>query len=146
MPPCGQLDPTLDLTQQVLEGIYFDTERLFSSSYIHLGGNDVNFNCWDSRPAIRQWMQRHSIADYYQLYAHFLKVQRQAISAAKQKIVWFNRDSLRVKFDESDILQYWDSKFSEFYISPKKNKIILSPSDALFLNCGAEDIFGQKQE
>lgn len=32
-----------------------------------MGGDEINENCWDFRPEIKEWMKQHSIGDYNQL-------------------------------------------------------------------------------
>lgn len=38
------------------QGIYTDMERLFRSDLFHMGGDEVNINCWNSTQAIAEWM------------------------------------------------------------------------------------------
>lgn len=57
-PPCGQLDPTKDKLYDVLEGIYGDMIELFKPDIFHMGGDEVNFDCWNSTKNIVDWMQQ----------------------------------------------------------------------------------------
>lgn len=47
-PPCGQLNPTSEDVYNILEGIYKDMSNLFDSDLFHMGGDEVNLNCWNS--------------------------------------------------------------------------------------------------
>merc|ERR1719272_1736543 len=45
---------------------------LFKDNFIHLGGDEVNTACWESTPAVAQWLAEHKMtAD--QGYAYFVK-------------------------------------------------------------------------
>lgn len=38
-PPCGQFDPTLDLTTLLVNSVLSEVQSIFPSRYIHLGGD-----------------------------------------------------------------------------------------------------------
>lgn len=40
------------------------TSQIFSSNYLHLGGDEPNALCWDSTPEIKTFMDDNNIADY----------------------------------------------------------------------------------
>jgi N-acetyl-beta-hexosaminidase len=46
-PPCGQLNPLNNNTYDVIEKLYEELLSLTGSKdYFHMGGDEVNFNCW----------------------------------------------------------------------------------------------------
>ena len=60
----GQLDPTLNLTWQVVTGILTDLNNTFPDSLVHFGGDEVEGWCWDKRPSIATWMNAHNMANH----------------------------------------------------------------------------------
>jgi hexosaminidase len=59
----GQLDPTIDLTWEVLSDVLKHVNRLSLSDYVHLGGDEVTFDCWNTS-TINDYMKRNNIPDY----------------------------------------------------------------------------------
>lgn len=57
-PPCGQFDPTQDDLYDVLEDLYQDMYNMFDEPEVfHMGGDEVDFNCWNSSERIQNWMK-----------------------------------------------------------------------------------------
>lgn len=57
-PPCGQLNPTSEKMYTILEGIYKDMEGLFVSDIFHMGGDEVNLNCWNTSDIVVENMKK----------------------------------------------------------------------------------------
>ncbi|KOX74631.1 Chitooligosaccharidolytic beta-N-acetylglucosaminidase [Melipona quadrifasciata] len=75
-PPCGQLNPTSEKVYEILEGIYKDMIHDFQSDLFHMGGDEVNINCWNSSAVITNWMQivknwDLSESSFYMLWHYF---------------------------------------------------------------------------
>lgn len=96
-PPCGQFDPTLDLTYSVVGSVLAEIQKIFPSHYIHLGGDEINVNCWDYRPSIKQWMQSHNITSYDDLQTYYRQKEISFIEKSRQNIFWFFTVALSVK-------------------------------------------------
>jgi len=70
-PPCGQLDPTLNKTIEVVGGIMKDLQEMFKIKYLHLGGDEISANCWNYKPSIKQFMNEHNISNYSELQSYY---------------------------------------------------------------------------
>lgn len=56
----GPLNPTLNLTYEVLENLYGDVLAAFyPETYVHVGGDEVATDCWESNPQIAAWLAHH---------------------------------------------------------------------------------------
>ena len=60
----GQFDPTLPLTWEVVEEVMRNTHNTFKDNYVHFGGDEVEEECWDQRPAIKEFMKQEGIPSY----------------------------------------------------------------------------------
>jgi hexosaminidase len=53
MPFEGQFNPILNLTYDVLTDVTKYVNSIFTDKYVHLGGDEVDFDVWDKVPAIK---------------------------------------------------------------------------------------------
>ena len=51
----GQLNPTLNLTWEVLENVLDYVNTTFGDDYVHFGGDEVEYDCWNTTE-INAWM------------------------------------------------------------------------------------------
>ncbi|KAG8035189.1 hypothetical protein G9C98_001679 [Cotesia typhae] len=96
-PPCGQLNPLNEKVYEVLEGLYKDLLKDFDPDVFHLGGDQVNKNCWQSSQAIRRWANSTDLnlqnKMFFKLWNNFQARAYQKLKAAnggkdKQAILW----------------------------------------------------------
>ncbi|CAI5496276.1 unnamed protein product [Closterium sp. Naga37s-1] len=83
------LDVFNPLTFQLIKGVLQDLRAVFKSSYIHLGGDEVSFECWKSSPTIIAWLQQRNLTAEGG-YGYFVRrVQALAVEAGWQTaVVW----------------------------------------------------------
>lgn len=56
------LDPTARLTYEVVLGLLQELAGLFPDRFMHLGGDEVKYGCWNESASIVSWMQQHGLA------------------------------------------------------------------------------------
>ena len=57
-PPCGQINPVNDNVYDVLGKLYQDFFELFDTDMFHMGGDEVNLNCWNTTEEIKEFLRR----------------------------------------------------------------------------------------
>eukprot|EP00937_MAST-01D_sp_MAST-1D-sp2_P000578 g578.t1 len=64
------LNPLSDRMWTVLEKVLHAITDIFPSRFVHTGGDEVNFQCWEEDASVRAWMraQRKSARDVLQLF------------------------------------------------------------------------------
>ncbi|XP_053973490.1 chitooligosaccharidolytic beta-N-acetylglucosaminidase isoform X1 [Hylaeus volcanicus] len=158
-PPCGQLNPTNEKVYEILEGIYKDMIEDFQPDIFHMGGDEVNINCWNSSSAITNWMQtiknwELSESNFYKLWDYF---QRNALNklilanGGKEipVILWTsgltNAENIKYLDPKKYIVQIWTSKDDPTIGRLLRNnfKVIFSNYDALYLDCGFSAWIGE---
>ena len=55
----GPLNPTLDSTYNFLKKFYAEIKDVFPDKFVHVGGDEVSFDCWASNPEIVNFMKQH---------------------------------------------------------------------------------------
>lgn len=81
------LDPTLTLTYEVVTGLVEELTELFPDSYLHIGGDEVKYGCWNESRGIREFMISHNISTYYELEQLFLARIANIVTTQNRKMV-----------------------------------------------------------
>ncbi|KAG5874272.1 hypothetical protein JTB14_028872 [Gonioctena quinquepunctata] len=135
----------------VLEDLYGDILDQFQPDIFHMGGDEVNFACWNNTPSIVEWMKQkgwgNSENDFVKLWKHF---QSNALTRVEKKagkpiqtIMWTSHLTHKEYVVEAlpkdqYIIQIWtsgtDAQISE--LLEKGYRLILSNYDALYFDCG----------
>lgn len=123
----------------------------FKPDIFHMGGDEVNFSCWNSTASIVSWMIQQkwnlSEADFVKLWNHFQNnaLERLYKKAGKEipVIMWTSHLTYQQYLVNSlpkdkYIIQIW-TKGNDSQIQLLLNndyRVILSNYDALYLDCG----------
>lgn len=125
--------------------------RDFNPDYFHMGGDEVNINCWNSSDIIKNWMIEKgwdlSEASFYKLWDYFqLRAYQKLTKANNGKemnaVLWTsgltNKDTLKYLDPKKYIIQIWTTAFDSTISRLIKNnyRVIFSNYDALYLDCG----------
>lgn len=141
----GQLDPTLNLTWDVVTGVLKYVNTTFTDDYVHFGGDEVVYNCWGDRPAIVSWMKANNISDYKSLSIYFRQRQKKlwrTISPAKKVIYWANED-IDLPMEDDDVIHWWGVSANVNKLAGRKNQVILSNYDLTYLDIGFGNYYGK---
>ncbi|XP_012276892.1 probable beta-hexosaminidase fdl [Orussus abietinus] len=155
-PNCGQLNPINEHTYRILEGLYKELLDLTEvRDIIHLGGDEVNLDCWAQYSNITAAMQAQNMTDHHALWAEFENKIYQRIvkmnynEVPKAVILWSSpltkRPYITTYFDPKvHVIQSWGG--SNWPETPDLledgYRVILSHVDAWYLDCG----FGRWRE
>lgn len=125
----GPVDPTLEQNYSYLETLFREIVNLFPDSYLHLGGDEVEFDCWESNPQIRNFMRYMNIQTYSQLEAYYIyRILNISEHLNAKVLVWQEVYDNNVPLDENTIIHVWkddyDRELSE--ITRRGYKALLS--------------------
>ena len=72
--PTGELYgmyPIANFTYEFVEKLFREVDELFIDDYLHIGGDEMNFRCWESNPNIRAFMQEQGWGFHYKLLENY---------------------------------------------------------------------------
>ncbi|CAD8143512.1 unnamed protein product [Paramecium pentaurelia] len=73
----GQLDPTLEFTYEVLKSVMQDLNDMFAKvQFIHFGGDEASIQCFEQKPSIKEFMDQHGIANYFDLQVYYIGISK----------------------------------------------------------------------
>eukprot|EP01083_Nonionella_stella_P201423 736924_1 len=111
-PSCqSPLNPATNATWDLLTGLIGEAAKLFMDDHMHLGGDEVNTNCWTKTPSIETWMQQQGYTPIQALQYFDERVIDIANSNGKTVIDW---DEVFSNFEKTldpkkVIIQVWHS-------------------------------------
>jgi len=152
------LNPTNPNTYDVLADLYSEFIMSFGSDLFHMGGDEVNFGCWNSSQPIIDWLRLHgkprTPAEFQALWGQFQvtalrRLFSENIDTVKSVILWTseltNTQSLLDTYLAPDkdkyIVESWDFSSRKIvpYLVANGFRVIVANADALYLDCGFGD-------
>jgi len=136
-PPAGQLDPTNSETYALLQRLLSDVTTYFSDPYWHAGGDEVNFNCWNTSPTIKDFMSKNNATpkDLVQIFGQklyqILQNSQKSIMAWEEMVIDFD-----VKIPGNSVVQVWRGVPNVKQVTEKGYKTVVSSNDFWYLDCG----------
>lgn len=85
------MDPTQDATYSFLGDFLEEVAGTFFDNYIHLGGDEVNQDCWKANANVTSWMAKNNIKSYDGVQAEFEKRMVEQVTSApinRSVVVW----------------------------------------------------------
>jgi hexosaminidase len=111
----GPIDPTKEANYHFLHQFFDEVTQVFPDSFLHLGGDEVPFDCWKSNPEIVKFMARNSISTFEQLESfYFGRLLKIVGNLDRKYIVWQEVFDNRVELDPSTIINVWKGSREEY--------------------------------
>lgn len=132
------LDPTRESTYRFLSGFIREMSSLFPDAYFHTGGDECDFQQWESNPRVRKYMRAHHIRDGAALQALFT-ARIQKVVAGNGKIMMGWDEVLQPGAPNNVVIQSWRGPKSLADAARHGNRGILSSGYYLDLNQSAAE-------
>jgi len=102
------LNVASNYTFSVIDDLLGEAAALFPDTFMHLGGDEVNTDCWDKTPSVATWMTDQGI-DADGAYAYFVKkVAAIATSKGKRPVQWSEvYDHFKSDLPKNTIVHVW---------------------------------------
>nr|XP_012639105.1 beta-hexosaminidase subunit beta [Microcebus murinus] len=105
----GPINPILNTTYSFLTTFFGEISKVFPDQFIHLGGDEVDFNCWESNPKIQNFMKDKGFgSDFRKLESFYIQKLLDIIATIKKgSIVWQEVFDDKVKLQPGTIVEVW---------------------------------------
>lgn len=111
----GPIDPTVEDNYSFLKSLFAEIVEVFPSQYIHLGGDEVPFGCWQSNANITEWMKENGIAGKYKLLEQYYENRLLEMVGAMNHsyVVWQEIFTNGLKIKPDTIIHLWVGNWTE---------------------------------
>ncbi|KAI0754519.1 N-acetylhexosaminidase [Daedaleopsis nitida] len=142
-PPSGQLriasSATTNFTAELLSAV----ARMFPSTLMSTGGDEVNLRCYAQDPATQADLMASGRTIEEALDVFTQKTHGAIMAEGKTPAVWeemvLNHD---VKLPNETVVLVWLSSMNAAKVAEKNFRIVQSPSDYFYLDCGGGQWLG----
>ncbi|XP_054257979.1 beta-hexosaminidase subunit beta-like isoform X2 [Macrosteles quadrilineatus] len=69
----GPVDPSRQENYKFMASLLTEVKNVFPSRYIHIGGDEVDYTCWKSNPAVQKFMKEKNLTTYEELEGYYIK-------------------------------------------------------------------------
>ncbi|KAJ2732244.1 Glucosamine-6-phosphate isomerase (Glucosamine-6-phosphate deaminase) (GNPDA) (GlcN6P deaminase) [Coemansia sp. BCRC 34962] len=137
-PPSGQLNIAKPDASDFAVSIVSEYVRLFSDNVFHLGGDEVNRNCWEQDPDVKLYLEANPDKSVETLLADFYDRVHSAASNLNRVGMTWEETLFHSSYTppKDTIIQAWIDEESIPKTVAKGYRSIASPASAYYLDCG----------
>ncbi|KAL1501006.1 hypothetical protein ABEB36_006412 [Hypothenemus hampei] len=104
----GPIDPSKNTTYNFLEKFFEEIRDVFKDQFIHLGGDEVDYDCWELDRNISDFMSENNITSYAKLEGYFIgKLLNITDRLNFSSIVWEEVFNNGVDLPQETIVHIW---------------------------------------
>lgn len=105
----GPVNPSLNTTYSFMSTLFKEVSHVFPDTYVHIGGDEVDFSCWRSNPDVRAFMVKMGMgSDYTKLEAFYMENIFNITKALNRTaIVWQDVFDYHEKMPRDAVLHIW---------------------------------------
>jgi len=132
----GPINPIREGSYEFLEEFFEEIADVFPDEYLHLGGDEVDFDCWLSNESIKKWLENKGMgANGTTLHTHFLTRLIKIVEKLKKKyIVWQEVFDDGVKINDKAVVNVWKDRWKDEMYEVTKSGHLAILSSCWYLN------------
>lgn len=131
----GLVNPTTNESYQVMGKLIADAATVFPDEYMHLGGDEVQKERWESDARVVSWMTSHGMNSTTSLYAYYEEKIQTIVRAQNRTVInWVEVfDLFGDQLDKRTIVHVWKSRDDLLKVLQAGFRAILSDSSQWYL-------------
>ncbi|XP_072228778.1 beta-hexosaminidase subunit beta isoform X1 [Leuresthes tenuis] len=112
----GPVNPILNTTYDFMKQFFKEISAVFPDSYVHLGGDEVDFTCWKSNPDIQKFMDQQGFGkDYSKLESFYIQRLLDIVTTTKKGyIIWQEVFDNGVKLKPDTLIHVWKGNQQQY--------------------------------
>ncbi|XP_017771658.1 PREDICTED: beta-hexosaminidase subunit beta-like [Nicrophorus vespilloides] len=104
----GPMNPASKKLFKFLRELFKEIRDVFPDSYLHLGGDEVEFECWDSNEEVKEFMKMKQIKNYKALENYYIQeLIRNIVDITDVHVVWEEVFVNGVELTNDTIVHVW---------------------------------------
>ncbi|KAJ2814060.1 Glucosamine-6-phosphate isomerase (Glucosamine-6-phosphate deaminase) (GNPDA) (GlcN6P deaminase) [Coemansia furcata] len=137
-PPSGQLNIAKPGASEFAIEVVKEYARLFPDSVFHLGGDEVNLNCWKEDADVKEYLEANPDESVESLLVDFYEKVHGAVENLNKVGMTWEETLFHSNYtpSKSTIIQTWIDETSIPKTVAKGYRSIASPASAYYLDCG----------
>jgi len=104
----GPVNPIPNTTFPFMYNFFKEVGEVFPDQYVHIGGDEVSFDCWASNPSIQDWMSQNGYTNYAMVEQYYetnlLNIMEKL---DKDYIVWQEIFDNGLKVKPNTVIEVW---------------------------------------
>ncbi|XP_063239319.1 beta-hexosaminidase subunit alpha-like isoform X2 [Bacillus rossius redtenbacheri] len=105
----GPVNPVLESTYSFMAALLREAAGVFGDRFLHLGGDEVTFECWESNPDVTDFMSEHGIGNSTQLEQYYMSRLLNITSGLNvSAVVWQDVFDNGVSLPRDTIVHVWN--------------------------------------
>uniref|UniRef100_A0A3Q0R266 Beta-hexosaminidase n=1 Tax=Amphilophus citrinellus TaxID=61819 RepID=A0A3Q0R266_AMPCI len=112
----GPVNPILNTTYDFMTQFFKEVSTVFPDTYVHLGGDEVDFTCWKSNPDIQKFMEQQQFGeDYSKLESFYIQRLLDIVSTTqKGYLIWQEVFDNGVKLKADTLIHVWKGNQQQY--------------------------------
>lgn len=142
-PNPGQLDIAYDPTYELLGDVYKELSGLFADSFFHVGGDELQPNCYNMSKHVRNWFADDPSRDYNDLLQMWVNKTLPIFqdSDDRRLIMWedivLSESMHAADVPKNIVMQAWNKGLENIKkLTKAGHDVVVSSSDFFYLDCG----------
>ncbi|ORY00077.1 hypothetical protein K493DRAFT_406015 [Basidiobolus meristosporus CBS 931.73] len=136
-PNSGQLNIINPKTDVIVRNFLKEVTTWFDDEFVHIGGDEVNFKCWEDSPGYPEYLQKNNVT-LDNLFGQFvLKSHNWVRENKKTPITWQEAlTSHHIPIGKDVAVQVWLGAADAIKVVEAGNRVISTSYERWYLDCG----------